>query len=260
MAKYCPVAPPALLQDLLTSGHLPRYNLLLAHDILAQPKAYLDVFGYPDKRKEEMFIILDNGLIELGTAMDPISLVEAADIIGADVIQLPDVYNDMEGTVDSTLEAYDIIENMTDTPFMGVMHGKTQAELGKCASDLSVLDKMRYWAVPRVVTNDLGSRDATISMLWALDPTRHIHLLGFSNRLIDDIACARRKPVMSIDSAAPLIMGHLGAAISLDLPSQHPQRPDFYWEAHTATFDTIRNIQRVRNWIGEEDIHDNIQA
>lgn len=64
------------------------YELYLAHQILANPKQ----FEFLSQEKSCSYKILDNSAYELGKGLDLEQLLKAADIIDADEIVLPDIF------------------------------------------------------------------------------------------------------------------------------------------------------------------------
>jgi len=213
MANFAPVAPIRILEQFSQMGIIGEYHLLLAHDIISNPlasRAYQDVFG---KRQWEGTVILDNSIIELGNAVDLDVIAEAAEIVRANVIVLPDVLEDGVATVTSIDDAYDEWAERFDDllgdnnyRFMMVPQGKTIEEFRDCAEALYQIDPGadHMWGIPRNLVKLHGSRTDAITAVHEIDPSYAIHLLGFSDTLADDIECARRQEVGGIDSAVPI--------------------------------------------------------
>lgn len=68
------------------------YELYLAHQILANPNK----FEFLSQEKDCSYKILDNSAYELGKGLNLEQLLQAAEIIGADEIVLPDIYKSNE--------------------------------------------------------------------------------------------------------------------------------------------------------------------
>jgi hypothetical protein len=102
--------------------------------------------------------------------------------------------------------------------------------------------------IPRVITKMLHTRmDATLH-IW-LEFTQRFnwwHLFGFSDDIIDDIACAKLPFIDGIDSAVPIRAGIEGKLLSLDYFSIGPRGK--FWE--TAQPSINRQIQNVQHNIG----------
>src|SRR5690606_14854074 len=89
MAYFAPVCPVHILKQLAAEGSMGTYHLPLAHDVLEHKDEYHNLFV---KSRYADFIsttILDNSVIELGTAVDINVIGEAAKIVHANVIVLP---------------------------------------------------------------------------------------------------------------------------------------------------------------------------
>jgi hypothetical protein len=78
------------------------------------------------------------------------------------------------------------------------------------------LPMVDYVSVPRIFANQNGSRMPVLHELIRRDTYklfRGIHLLGFSDNILDDVACARMQIVKGIDSAVPIRAGLKGMDI-----------------------------------------------
>ena len=250
MARFAPVCPPHILEKLqpLNSGD---YHLLLAHDVAANPayKAFFDKF-------RNFTIIMDNSVIELGNAVNLDVIKNACYQVPPSTIVLPDVLLDAKATVDSCgaalpiwTEAFaDIIGNTFDTGrgFMIVPQGKTIQEWAWCAEQFKDDLRINYWGIPRNLVDQIGTRRDAIEIAHALCPHRQIHLLGFSDNIVDDVLCSRNRLVAGIDSAVPLRAASEGKQISFDL--QIGPRGD-WWDNCQHVLGMDFNIQTYKQWI-----------
>lgn len=273
MSRFAPVVPVAIAAALQsnTSGDLfGRYHLVLAHDVLKPEhrELYRKIFERVRESYPDPFIILDNSVVELGEAMSLSKLCEAADIVRANCIVIPDVIGDGEATRGRALEfAEEYNSSKVAYPLMGVIQGRT---LSSCMRTLEVyrtIPNLEYLGVPRILTKQHGSRSLflTAYVRWtvATKKIHHgIHLLGFSDDILDDVACARLPFVQGIDSSVPIRAGSEGQTMvgALEDPSwSHILGPrGAWWEAVTdgdsglIDWDTTRqNLRTYRRWIGD---------
>ncbi len=246
MSQFAPVAPPQLLLDLKRKGVLGNYHLLLAHDVVAQKELYREIFD--GTQAGNMFIIMDNSVIELGEPVAPEVLEEANSIVPTSVTILPDYIGECERTIGSCTIATQKWAQKGLGPFMAVPQGKTLNEFIDCATALKSLPGVEAWGIPRHATTKLGSRHPLTYQVIITDPLKTVHLLGFSDDLKDDISCARAHGVNGIDSAVPLRLGLENVQLHEYLQSHSPRGN--YWK--TATFATdmvLRNLAFIRKAI-----------
>jgi hypothetical protein len=247
MAEFAPVAPPKLLQNLKIMGALGNYHLLLAHDVVAQRGLYEHVF-LDDANFASMYIIMDNSLVELGKPVGMQTMLEADRVIKSDVIVLPDFLEKGQETFDAShTYAHVALDVCPYWSFMYVMQGTTIDEakdfLDKALEEIPHISAI---GVPRVMTKRFGSRMIPTKM--ALNRNVSVHLLGFSDDMLDDICCARLPGVRGIDSAVPLRMGLEGAKLD---PTQlnHSPRGNYWDTAENLTEGVLENLTLIRSWV-----------
>lgn len=205
MARFAPVVPLSIARMLQEQGALGDYHLLLAHDVLAHPKEYQEIYG-----GKGYDIIMDNSLIELGHPLPMVEVLEAAEIVGAQKFVFPDTLGDFRSTYDKVSKAldewYDIPGDFAEVVKpVAVVQGNNYEECVRC------LEQYINWgieniSIPRVLVEKLGTR--TEILMKALERGfSSIHLLGFSDDVLDDITCARLPGVSGIDSAVPVRAG-----------------------------------------------------
>ncbi len=246
MSKFAPVAPPLMLLDLKRKGALGDYHLLLAHDVCDQAALYREVFSHLD---EKPFVIMDNSVIELGKPVSAEMMFEACDIVKTDLVVLPDAIGEMEKTIEmSTETAFEWYSDSDSIPFMAVPQGKTLVEFQACAEQLAKLPGVQAWGVPRHVTGKVGTRHHLVYALMILKPVFTMHLLGFSDNIVDDIAVARVSGVNGIDSAVPIRLGLLDEPFFQKMDS-HPPRGNYWETAKEATPRVLENLAKIRGWI-----------
>lgn len=256
MAKYAPVGPIAVLEHLQSSGTLGGYLLLLAHDVLAHPRGYTKLVKYAfSAHKGKCFIIMDNSTIELGKPMSANEVIEAALIVNADCVVLPDVPGDFDATKALIKKDFDAFQD-AGISIMKIPQGKDSAHLVACVDwmyeEVQVIGDTDYWGVPRWITNEIGSRKPIIQYINVRTSYKcSIHLLGMSRNLADDIGCTLLQNIIGIDSANPIVFGQAKKRMAYDVYI-HMERGD-YWNdtnVHPAVHD---NIQYIRKQIGQDD-------
>jgi hypothetical protein len=101
MARFAPVVPLAVAQALKNANLLGTYHLLLAHDTLAHPEAYREMYGAHalPVSDDPKCVIMDNSVVELGEAMPFEQVQAAADIVDADFIVAADAFLEAEITI-----------------------------------------------------------------------------------------------------------------------------------------------------------------
>src|SRR5690606_30900034 len=100
--------PYHFYKQFLMYDYVPSSILLLAHDVVAHPKEYEELFT--DKRWANTTIFMDNSLVELKAAVDINMVHEAVEIVGPHkrrvVVICPDVMAESESTAKSTIAAW----------------------------------------------------------------------------------------------------------------------------------------------------------
>jgi hypothetical protein len=200
-------------------------------------------------------------------------LIDAAETVKADCIVIPDEMGDGAETrnkarafIKDWEEMFPSINGITNAPctLMGVIHGDNITDC-LATYDLYLDEGARsigHVAVPRVITEMQGSRMPVLCALadysLRVQKKGRLHLLGFSDDLLDDVACARLPFVSGIDSAVPIRAGM--NKVRLDLNPPIPQyigpRGDFWnrtLQPRTVEFDIVEcNLTDFRTWIGDE--------
>jgi hypothetical protein len=248
--RFAPVAPLHLYKKLEAQGVLGNYHLMIASEVLKDPEGQRDFW----QSRSGDFIMMDNGVIELGYSLPAEDIYTAAKIVGAQVIILPDVIGDANQTLELSANGMHEIQSQTADPlnFLGVVQGKDLFEAVWCAKRFKDLG-VSMLSVPRHFGDSLGSRQQLVTIIREATGLP-IHLLGFSERMADDIKTAILPGVTGIDSALPLWLG-------LDprreyFPAQPPIRADYgrrpikYWTMDTDDmFVVTSNTRKVQMWL-----------
>jgi hypothetical protein len=200
-----------------------------------------------------MTIIMDNSVIELGNAVDIKVIKKACDAVDVTTIVLPDVLLDGKATINSCKAALETWPNefrdylgSTNNGrrgFMYVPQGKTIQEFAVAAQALAGHPDINFWGVPRNLVANLGTRRDAIELVYALNPSRRIHMLGFSDDICDDVVCARDRRVEGIDSAVPLRVTD-----RISFGSDPGPRGD-WWATVQYTEIMDGNIAEYKRWI-----------
>ncbi|KKN65409.1 hypothetical protein LCGC14_0481290 [marine sediment metagenome] len=256
MARYSPIAPLTLLEQLHEKEILGNYLLLLAHDVLEYPRGYIDLMDHigvmEDFYPEERFIIMDNSVVELYQPLPPGKVIEAANLVEANCIMIPDVLGDFQLTQKLVMEHASLLRNC-GFPLMKVPQGSNAAELVQCVDWLrDYLEvpngDVDYWGIPRWIANQEGSRIPIIQYINAKCEDPKMHLLGMSAYLSDDLRCTKLPGVMGIDSANPLVMGFARVDLSTTSAYVHMHRGN-YWQRTHPDGPVIRNVEHMHELV-----------
>ncbi len=228
MPEFAPVAPPELLLLMKKEDMLGKYHLLLAHDVVARPELYKEVFDDVEKRT----IIMDNSLIELGSPVSVSTMAAAVEIVLTEYVVLPDHLGQSRKTIEAVKQAADDWVDAGLDNFMVVIQGSDLRECMWCIEEyIHMIDlglPMGAWSVPKIIGDTLGSRREICSELSQFG--KPIHLLGFTNDLEDDSHCAHMPFVQGIDSAVPLRLGVQNIRWHASMSPEQQGGRGNYWE------------------------------
>ena len=134
-------------------------------------------------RQVKGYKILDNSLIELGGAVDIKRILQAAEIIGADEVILPDMFQDYRGTISAVERALITIDQIYQGkwPFklMAVAQGANFHEWRACYNELFRNEKIDVIGIPKVCAKMLpGGRPEVIKRSECNLEEKPHHLLG----------------------------------------------------------------------------------
>ena len=258
MSQFAPVVPLQIAEAMMSANIFGPYHLVLAHDIIKDAineRWYADLFTRVRHRygADKVKIILDNSVVELGHPLPMKDLIRAYEIVNATWLVLPDIVGEYDRTIKLSSEflaEFDQVEShlRPKVKFMGLTQGNSIPQLIKCARWYSLHSNVEAIGIPRVITKVLHTRmDATLH-IWLEFAQRFNwwHLFGFSDDIIDDIACAKLPFIDGIDSAVPIRAGIEGKLLSLDYFSIGPRGK--FWETAQPFID--RQMQNVQHNIG----------
>ena len=204
----------------LLRGSSLTYHMALAQYILSD-EAYRQI--YHDLHYEDHFIMLDNGAAENGHSIGIDNVCEAAEMIGADEIVMPDVLDECKATIAATYNAlaYVPVRRRAVCP-----QGHSWAEWERCALELvsfgcrTICIAKRYEAFP-------GGRVHALKLLMTHNwhKTHDVHLLGCKSRPLFEISKALKTApwIRGIDTAAPIAYAQNNA------PIENPHWYSFRW-------------------------------
>lgn len=246
--SFAPVAPVALLHSMLrhSAKLCGPYHLLLAHDVLE----HKDEFEYWRRELDKFHggfvnIIMDSSVIELGAPVSIETILEAAEIVWAKTVVLPDIIGSAEETDTLVVEAlqHPYIKKYET---MYVPQGKTWEEYVMSLEKAAKYGWGTQIGLPRDAHKFVPSRAPLAHISAITNPYKKIHLLGFSNsNVADDFITSRQPGVVGIDSAVPVRAGQRGIEFRVSV-SDYGQRGD-YWSEISLHPQAADNIQYVRN-------------
>lgn len=151
--------------------------------------------------------ILDNSLIELGTALNLSTVLEAAAIVEADEIILPDVFRNKEETIKTVEKALEEMrdyhaERAVHYKLMAVAQGSTVEEFAECFRIFSNNPEIDVIGVPKAIKNRAGLKDLYMSS------NKEIHFLGCPESLmeLEEMGPVLRERIRSIDTCIPALI------------------------------------------------------
>lgn len=176
--------------------------------------------------RTKQYRILDNGACE-GTLLLGQGLIDLARECSADEIIIPDVMEDMQGTLSSVHEFLNLAHKdglyCTDhrVRLTAVLHGKNIGEISNCIMTYEGLKPITTVAIPRLLIRTTGNPTIRLDicrLIRQLTGTRFsIHLLGTHHSYPGEIAFIERslpKNVRSVDSSMPYNYAQLGVQLS----------------------------------------------
>lgn len=263
MGRFAPVAPIQILEEMDKEDILGDYHLLLAHHILEHPERFRELFRTGSSwLYEKRTVIVDNSLVELGSAQNEQMVWEACQNISNPIPVLTDVMGEGHATRILGTESYYKWQQLAKNqhPLMVVLQGNCWYDFCATAEHFLLGDfpAIKWVGIPRILVGCLKTRWHAIEYVRALRPDINIHLLGFNDwNVPDDIICARHPEVRGIDTAVPL-------RYSFELPEgvspiftptcEIPKRPPDWFEKGVLDVATKQNLWNIRKWVGDSSI------
>jgi hypothetical protein len=266
MTAFLPVAPPNYLASYFLETSR-RNAFFLAHDVAANLPAYEQLRKQYlttnfDQNLPFNIRIMDNSVIELGEFVNTPMIVSAVDAVGPCVVVLPDVLEKGEQTFNASARALSLWKDLfcgdRGCDLMFVPQGSTFLDWVMCLESFlnycedNKLDTPRWIGIPRNATDRIcTSRFNLVTIVKKLYPAARIHLLGFSDNMVDDMVStgsAWGYSPDSIDSAVP--MRTMDFMLSIRLP----KRGIWWEEASKLPLGSvpnwaIENAKRFQSWV-----------
>lgn len=253
MAQFAPVAPIQILEGLQDAEALGGYHLLLTHHVLEAKERFIDLF----KNTRYTTVIMDNSLVELGDAENDSLVFEATQALReTSTCQVIPVIADVMGSgvetrrvATTSYQWWQTTAPEIDT--MVVLQGSDWDDFCKSVDYFLASSEFsfQYVGIPRILTDKIGSRQQAIKYVNAIAPHVNIHLLGFSNNVVDDIICSQSPDVMGIDTAVPLRYSFSVDGGKYTPTSEIPPRPANWFEAGQLDEATLINLANIRKWV-----------
>jgi len=207
--------------DLVLSLRLS-YHLLLAQYVLTDSLYSTFYRGLHDQGD---FIMLDNGAAEKTVGIDIHMLMQAAELVGADEIVMPDVLDEAAASLSMATRNLHYVPRHKRAM---VPQGRSWTEWEYCATHMvnmgcaTICIAKRYEALP-------GGRVKALQIIeehqW--EWSHHIHLLGCYNRPLHEAsaAFAEYSSIRGLDTSAPIAYAQAGLSID------STRRASLVWEA-----------------------------
>jgi hypothetical protein len=174
------------------------YAMLLAH-----LKDY-----YPKKHDPKCYVIMDNSLVELGGAVGVETVYNAAKQCGADEFILPDVYQNMYGTIQEVTKSLKWLhrtKHIGEMRLMAVCQGATIEEFTHCFRVLEQLPDIHCIGIPKVAAKLLPEGRPGLEYLWR-GSSKAIHLLGCWTNLDEFERYKHPTRIRSCDTCIPALL------------------------------------------------------
>ncbi len=263
MVQFAPVGSVATSRLLERRHLLGDYRLLLAHDVVSSPATYERFYRKywkaveEDKRtigKDMPLIIMDNSVVELGSSVNSSQILAAVNTAYADIVVLADKMLDPHATFAMSLAMQKGIKlhgKPDHLGYMGVVQGRTVEECVKCAANLSTIDDIRMFGIPKVLARDeaVGTR-VVVTARVAREFGLPIHLLGFSGNPQDDLEASQVDGVIGIDSSLPLRMAYDGFVLNRELQNAMRRKSNDFLQDYYLKPQHILNLKHVREFFG----------
>jgi len=177
------------------------YHLVLAQYLFDNKKYHQH---YVEKVRHGDFIIVDNGAAEFGVALPFGDVIEAANMVDADEVCLPDKLKDRDATLQMHYDAYDMIPSRNR---MVVPQGLSPEDFMGCLEDMMEVFDFYSIGIPKHLEGTVGGRTRILDMMARRNYHKmfNVHLLGCYEAPLKEIrAVVKKYPwVRGIDTAAP---------------------------------------------------------
>lgn len=124
--------------------------------------------------------ILDNSIIELGETASIEKVLEAAEMIEADEIILPDIFQDCDATLKAVNDSLEYLRKnnlIGKYGLMAVAQGRTPEDWERCFSILNEMPEIHTIGIPKILAKIRPGGRPSFEYCWATSE-KDIHLLG----------------------------------------------------------------------------------
>jgi len=194
---------------------------------------------------------MDTSVTGLGESVSHKKLLEAAEIVNAQVLVLPDLIGDHLGTLNHAFDFGQTFPQALDQfEFMLVPQGTTVEQYVRCIELSSNMRWIQWLGLPRDSEKYDVSRCLLADTTAVVAKDKLIHLLGFSDCISDDIMTARECPnIVGIDSAVPIRIGQKNTELVLSHDNYEP-RGTFWDDPHEVLEDqTLINYRKIVSYL-----------
>ena len=147
------------------------YEMYLTHLVEKYPEKFQE-----HAKKSKAYKILDNSLIELGSAVDFQRVLDAAEVIGADEVILPDVFRNCGLTLQAVDKALGL-KIPSHLKLMAVCQGEDVANFEHCFHVLNGIPEIDVIGIPKICAKMHPCGRPAFEHLW-FSTAKEIHLLG----------------------------------------------------------------------------------
>lgn len=259
--KFANIVPIAQLEKY---GKLTDYHLVLTH-LVQQSEEYAEFM----KRRSEAgdFLLMDNSLIELGSAMKIVDVIEAARKCEAHEIVLPDVFREREATIKTIQLALEDIKHYYGYNarhyghrLMAVPQGKNEEDWLECLfTILRQFPQVTTIGIPKVTSTFYPDTDTgRICLLEFMDkhkihrqyPHMQWHLLGIWNNPIELKRASKFSWVRGCDSSVGWAISQQGIVLDDEEGALRPKTAiiDFFSQGDKLPSITSHNLITMLGW------------
>lgn len=196
--KFCSITPLNNC-DLMYEND---YVMLLAH-LSKNSEKYASY-----ARNNNNYKIMDNSIIELGSAFNMQDLINEAIKCDVDEIILPDEFTEGEETVKRVKESIKWLKEnnyLGKFKLMAVCHGKNMDEFFNCFCRLNDIPEIDVIGIPKVVSQWMLSR-VKMAECFATLTNKQIHLLGCYYSLNEIKELSKDTKIRSMDTCMPALL------------------------------------------------------
>src|SRR3990172_3432979 len=210
-------SPISMINDLCPKGHIELCFTHLLKDSVSAYKNY-----YFEAKTKGRFVILDNGIMELGYSMTTDDLLSVSFELKPNLVTPPEILNDGNSTLKLTYDFINVFERSglyPSTKILGVAHGTTLKDWCSSFQELLQIPYVERIGVPYDIPFDVFTLTASSNNRlknlvtrrtelcnWIAEnyPTAPIHLFGLAHP--SELPLQAKHPfIKSIDTSLPVM-------------------------------------------------------